>query len=80
MALLGILISRPVLRMMAAPEEILDRSTLYMQIYCAGIPLVIFYNFGSSILRAAGSSFLQSAAKYSAPPPTAGSLIRNTVC
>ncbi len=56
MALLGVLISRPVLRLMAAPEEILDRSTLYMQIYCAGIPFVIFYNFGSSILRALGDT------------------------
>ncbi len=56
MAVIGVLISRPVLRLMAAPEEILDRSTLYMQIYCAGIPFVIFYNFGSSILRAVGDT------------------------
>ena len=56
MALIGILVTRPILRLMAAPEEILDRSTIYMRIYCAGIPFVIFYNFGSSILRAVGDT------------------------
>ena len=56
MALLGILIARPVLRLMDVPEEILDRSTVYMRIYCAGIPFVISYNFGSSILRALGDT------------------------
>ena len=56
MAVIGVLISRPVLRLMATPEEIMNRSTVYMQIYCAGIPFVIFYNFGSSILRALGDT------------------------
>ena len=56
MALLGILIARPVLRLMDVPEEILDRSTVYMRIYCAGIPFVISYNFGSSILRELGDT------------------------
>ena len=55
-AVIGILLSRSVLRWMAVPEEVLDQSTLYMQIYCAGSPFVIFYNFGSAILRALGDT------------------------
>ena len=56
MAVIGMLVSRSVLQMMSAPEDILDLSTLYMQIYCAGSPFVIFYNFGSAILRALGDT------------------------
>ena len=56
MGVIGILISRPVLQMMYVPEDILDNSTCYMQIYCAGIPFVIFYNFGGAILRALGDT------------------------
>ena len=56
MAAIGVLISRPILQMMAVPDDILAKSTLYMQIYCAGIPFVVSYNFGSSILRALGDT------------------------
>ena len=56
MAIIGIIVSKPMLRLMATPEDILDKSTLYMWIYCAGMPFVIFYNFGSSILRAVGDT------------------------
>lgn len=56
MALIGILATGPALKMMSTPPEILDRSTLYMRLYCAGIPFVICYNFGSSVLRALGDT------------------------
>ena len=56
MAVIGIIISRPMLKLMATPENILNKSTLYMWIYCAGIPFIIFYNFGSAILRAVGDT------------------------
>ena len=56
MAIIGVLISRPMLRIMATPENILDKATLYMWIYCAGMPFVISYNFGSAILRAVGDT------------------------
>ena len=56
MAIIGIIISRPMLKLMATPENILDKATLYMWIYCAGIPFIIFYNFGSAILRATGDT------------------------
>ena len=56
MAIIGILISKPMLRLMATPEKIIDQAALYMWIYCAGMPFVIFYNFGSAILRAVGDT------------------------
>ena len=56
MAVIGILVSRPALRWMATPPEILGKSSLYMWIYCSSIPFIILYNFGSSILRAQGDT------------------------
>ncbi|MBO4646916.1 MAG: polysaccharide biosynthesis C-terminal domain-containing protein, partial [Lentisphaeria bacterium] len=56
MAAIGILVSRPDLRWMATPPEILGKSSLYMWIYCSSIPFIILYNFGSSILRAQGDT------------------------
>lgn len=55
-AVIGILISKPMLRLMSTPENILDKSTLYMRIYCAASPFIICYNFGSAILRARGDT------------------------
>lgn len=56
LALTGILISRPVLALMQTPASVLPKATLYMFIYCAGAPFILFYNFGSSILRATGDT------------------------
>ena len=56
MALLGIIISKPVLLLMGTPPEIMSQSCIYMWIYCAGIPFVVIYAFGSGILRATGDT------------------------
>ena len=56
MAVIGILISRTALVLMETPPEILSRSVTYLRIYCAGIPFIVCYNFGSSILRAGGDT------------------------
>ncbi|MBE6374665.1 MAG: MATE family efflux transporter [Lentisphaerae bacterium] len=56
MAVIGILIARPALVLMETPSEILARSVTYLRIYCAGIPFIVCYNFGSSILRAGGDT------------------------
>ena len=56
MAIIGIIVTKPMLRIMATPEEILDKAALYMWIYCAGMPFLVFYNFGSAILRAVGDT------------------------
>lgn len=56
MAILGIIISKPVLKLMGTPPEILRQACIYMWIYCLGIPFVVIYAFGSSVLRATGDT------------------------
>ena len=56
MGIVGILISKPMLRLMETPQDIIDKSALYMRIYCSGIPFIVFFNFGSAILRAVGDT------------------------
>lgn len=56
MGLLGIFLSRSILRFLNTPDNILDSATLYMQISCAGILAIALYNCVSAILRAVGDS------------------------
>ncbi|MBO5722990.1 MAG: MATE family efflux transporter, partial [Lentisphaeria bacterium] len=56
MMIIGVLMTRPVLRIMAVPEEILDKATLYFWIWCLGIPTMILFSFGSAILRSIGDT------------------------
>lgn len=53
---LGLLASRPMLELMGTPEDVIDKSTIYMKIYFAGMPVIMLYNFGSAILRAVGDT------------------------
>lgn len=55
-AVLGILLSRPLLRLMSTPADVLDDAVLYMRIYLAGSPVAMIYNFGASIMRAHGDT------------------------
>ncbi len=52
----GFLFSGPLLTLMGTPDNVLPLSTLYMQIYFAGMPATLLYNFGSAILRAVGDT------------------------
>lgn len=52
----GIFICRPMLTLMETPHDIIDNAVLYMQIYFAGFPVILLYNFCASILRAVGDS------------------------
>jgi len=52
----GYFLSRPLLELTACPEKVIDQATLYMQIYFAGSPASMLYNFGSAILRAHGDT------------------------
>lgn len=54
--LVGILMSRTFLLAMDTPNDVIDKATLYMQIYFAGMPASMVYNFGSAILRAVGDT------------------------
>ena len=56
MGLVSLLIAKPMLLLMATPENIIDKSALYMWIYSLGVPAVILYNFGSAVLRADGDT------------------------
>lgn len=53
---LGIGLSRPLLRLMDTPEDVLDQAVLYMRIIFAGMPATMLYNFGSAVLRAVGDT------------------------
>ncbi|MCD8067620.1 MAG: MATE family efflux transporter [Lachnospiraceae bacterium] len=52
----GFFLARPILVLMGTPEDILDGAVLYIRIYFAGMPVIMFYNFGSAILRAIGDT------------------------
>ena len=56
MGVIGIVFSRKLLAFLNTPENILDDSTLYMCIMCAGILAVGLYNCIAAILRAVGDS------------------------
>lgn len=57
---LGIGVSEPLLRLMNVPntaeEPVLPLAVQYLRIYFAGMPFVMFYNFGSAILRSVGDT------------------------
>ena len=50
------LIARPTLRLMQTPEDVIGLSCRYMYLYGLGLPFTLVYNFGSSVLRAAGDT------------------------
>ncbi len=53
---LGIALAKPMLQLMSTPENVIDKSVLYMRIYFCGMPVMMLYNFGSAILRAVGDT------------------------
>lgn len=54
--LIGVSLARPLLRLMATPNEILDMATLYLRTTCCGILFIALYNGVASALRALGDS------------------------
>ncbi len=53
---IGVSFSGTFLRWMGTPEDVIPLSSLYMKIYFGGILGPMVYNFGASILRAAGDT------------------------
>ena len=49
--ILGQFIARPVLLLMGTPEDVIELAVLYLRIYLIGMPFIMLYDFGSSILR-----------------------------
>lgn len=53
---LGILVAPQILILMGTPNDVLGHAVLYIRIYFVGMPVILLYNFGSSILRAVGDT------------------------
>ena len=53
---LGQIAARPMLELMGTPDDVIDKSTIYMRIIFVGMPANMVYNFGSAILRAVGDT------------------------
>lgn len=59
LTVVGFLLSEPLLAIMGTGADdpvVLEKATLYMQIYFLGMPAFMVYNFGASVLRAAGDT------------------------
>ena len=54
--IIGLVWVRPMLRLMATPEDVMTDAAVYLRIYFAGISGLLVYNIGSGILRAVGDS------------------------
>lgn len=44
------------LSLMGTPAEVLDKASLYLTIYFAGMPFLMIFNFGAALLRSVGDS------------------------
>ncbi|MBR4162946.1 MAG: MATE family efflux transporter [Solobacterium sp.] len=53
---ISILLVKPMLHMMATPENVFPAAVTYLRIYFAGISGLLIYNIGSGILRAVGDT------------------------
>lgn len=56
MAVIGLFLAKPILRLMNSPEDVIDGASLYMRIFMAGSPFSMIYNFGSAIMRSHGDT------------------------
>ena len=56
LAVIGFLVSKPVLALMGTPDDVLKLAALYMKIYFLGMPAMMIYNFGNAVLRAKGDT------------------------
>ena len=52
----GQFIAATVLLLMGTPEDVIDLAVLYLRIYLLGMPFIMLYDFGASILRSIGDS------------------------
>ncbi len=54
--LIGVTFSETFLKMTNCPDTLLPQATKYFKIYFYGVPVLMFYNFCASILRATGDT------------------------
>lgn len=53
---IGIVMAKPLLIWTDSPENVIGLSTEYLRIFFLGMPFMMIYNFGSSILRSKGDT------------------------
>lgn len=53
---LGFFTSGEMLKIMNAPDDVIDLATLYLKIYFLGSPGLMAYNFGAAIVRSTGDT------------------------
>lgn len=56
LALVGNLLSRPLLVLMGSPENVINQATLYMKIYFLGMPAFMLTTYGSALMRTVGDT------------------------
>ncbi|MCI5606744.1 MAG: MATE family efflux transporter [Spirochaetia bacterium] len=56
LTVVGVIFTKPILRLMKSPDEVIDLSAIYLRIYFGGITASMVYNFGSALLRARGDT------------------------
>ncbi len=54
--LFGLTCSRALLRLLQTKTEIMDKATLYLQVYFCGMPALALYNFGNAVYSAIGNT------------------------
>ncbi len=55
-AVIGLIFAPWFLNLMNCPEECFDGAVIYIQVYICSAPAIMLYNFGSSVLTAAGDT------------------------
>lgn len=56
LAVVGFLLSKPLLTLMGSPQSVIEDATVYMQIIFLSKPASLIFNFGAAILRAHGDT------------------------
>ena len=54
LGILGFVLAKPLLTLMGTPDDVIGLAVLYMRIYFMGMPAVLFYNFGSAVMKSSG--------------------------
>lgn len=54
--LVGFFGAKTFLVWMGSPADVIDQATLYLKIYFLGVPVMMLYNYGASILRSVGDT------------------------
>lgn len=55
-AVLGEVISAPILKLLLVPKDVFDLALLYLRIYLLGMPVILLYNFEAAIFRSVGET------------------------